>query len=51
MNTALWDEFVLPEAGGIVLQAGGVGVGYGEFVRADGAGFLGLFSASCKARG
>ena len=51
MNTALRDEFVLPEAGGIVLQAGGVGVGYGEFVRADGAGFLGLFPASCKARG
>ena len=51
MYAALRDEFVLPEAGGIVLQAGRVRVGYGEFVRADGAGFLGLFPASCKARG
>ena len=46
MNTSLRDEFVLPEAGCIMFQAGGVGVGYGEFVRANGAGLLGLFSAS-----
>ena len=32
MNTSFWDEFVLPEAGGVVLQAGGMGVGYGELV-------------------
>ena len=51
MYAALRDEFVLPEAGGIVLQAGRVRVGYGELVGADGAGFLGLFPASCKARG
>ena len=51
MYAALRDEFVLPEAGGIVLQAGRVRVGYGELVGADGTGFLGLFPASCKARG
>ena len=51
MYAALQDEFVLSEAGGIVLQAGRVRVGYCKLVGADGAGLLGLFPASCKARG
>ena len=51
MDTSFWDEFKLPEAGGVMLQAGGVGVGYGKLVGADRARFLGLLSAGCKARG
>ena len=41
----------MPEAGGVMLQAGGVGVGYGKLVGADRARLLGLLSAGCKARG
>ena len=51
VDAALRDEFVLSEAGGVVLQASRVRVGYCELVGAGGAGLLGLFPASCKARG
>ena len=51
VDAALRGVFVLPEAGGVVLQASRMRVGHCEPVGAGGAGLRGLVPASCKARG
>ena len=50
VDAALWDVLVLSEAGGVVLQASRMRVGYCELVGVGGAGLLGLFPAS-RSRG
>ena len=51
VDAALQVVFVLPEAGGVVIQASRMTVGHCEPVGAGGAGLRGLVPTSCKARG